>query len=247
MRDEADLRAAGQCARQRDRVLDRTLGKRAVLEGVDTAGEPRRQRPPEIAVAGAQVAEAAQGARRRAMYEHQHWAFSRWHWRVRVIQIDGFEIARLAAGADPAVQPRLLDEPLLDRPHQSLGAGPRHAKVGLVGKGFQCIVNDLVGRRTHRESVDFADQPTQRFAEAAPRRRAISAHFFEQDRTVLADEFRMREQQRRAQPLGACDQRAAIGQFEHDDFIRPAGVRLPDIGAGRSARGRTDVDSGGRD
>ena len=124
VRDKADLRADRQCARQRDRVLDRALGERAVLEGIDAAGELRRQRPPQIAVAGTQIAEAAQGARSRAVDEHQHWAFSRWHWLVRRVQIDGFEVTWLAAGTDPAVQPRLLVEPLLDRPHQGFGAGP---------------------------------------------------------------------------------------------------------------------------
>ena len=75
-----ELRARGQPAGERERVLDRALGEGAVLEGVDVVAVARRERAPRrrgrlaglVAGGRPEVAEAAGQARHRAVQEDEH-------------------------------------------------------------------------------------------------------------------------------------------------------------------------------
>ena len=128
VRDQADARAGGQRAGERERVLDRALRERAVLEGVDAAGEVPLERGPQLAVAGAQVAEAAHRTRARAVHEHQHRQPVR-HGLGEVGGAGRLEVVGLARRAHPAIKAGLAVELALDRPHQRLGADPADAEL----------------------------------------------------------------------------------------------------------------------
>jgi hypothetical protein len=75
MRDETDPDAVRQRRQQLQRIFDRALRQRAVLEGVDTAGEIPLERAPQVALIELQVAEAAERARAHPVDEDQHRQF----------------------------------------------------------------------------------------------------------------------------------------------------------------------------
>ena len=254
VRDQADAGALGQRLRQRERVLDRALGQGAVLEREHPAAELALQRRPQVAVGAAQVAEAAERGRPGAVNEDQHRAlFGRGIGQL--LRVDRLQVGRLAAGADPVVQPRLLVQARLDRPHQRAGAGPADAEFGEVFHGVAQPalgrIDDRVARLAHQHRMHLADQPAdgraERIADEAARR-ALGTQPLEQDLAVVADQVGPAALQRRLQLLGAGDEGRAVGQLEHQHLVVTGRVvqRLARPLAATAARDRPHVVAGAR-
>jgi hypothetical protein len=142
---------------------------------------------------------------------------------------------RTAAHIVPAVETRLAIEPLLDRPHQGLGAQPTDAEFGRFGELFgdrlaklvgnqpgeflPRIVDDRVAADTHRQREDSADQSADGFADHPTRRGALAAQLIEEDLAATADQFGPAALERRLEAGRTGDQHAAVGQFDDQHLV----------------------------
>ena len=149
VRHQADMRAGRQRLDQFERVVDRALRQRAVLEGIDAAAVAAVERRPHVAVVVAKLAEAAEGAGAGAVHEDEHRLRLPGRGVDRRFLVEaGIERLQLA-GAFPAIQSGLLFEAVFDRPHQGLGAGPADTEQGRVGGAeagcLQRVLDDVVG------------------------------------------------------------------------------------------------------
>ena len=246
MRHQADVGTAWQRLHQRDRVLDGAERQRGVLEGVDACAVVAFERHPQVAVAGAQVAEAADRAGRGAVHEHQHRTSLLRIVDRRLVELRRFEFGGRRASAAPVVQAGADRQAPLDRPHQRLGAEPADAELtGVATPFFQLVeggVDDRVRCAAGDQRVDLADQPTGRLGQPASGRGALGAQPLEQHLAIRPQQLGMGEVQRGAQSLGAGDQDAAVGQLEHDHLAGCQRVLLLRDAVRRAARRGADVD-----
>lgn len=107
MGHEADPGAHGQGVEQVDRIAQRAVGQRAVLQRPDAAAVAALQPGPEHAVAAGQFGEAARGVRAQVVDEHEH--------RLLGAQAAGTPTERPSV---PAVETRC--QRCLDGAHQGL-------------------------------------------------------------------------------------------------------------------------------
>ena len=141
--------------------------------------------------------------------------------------LDRFEVGRLAAGADPAVQAGFLLQARFDRPHQRARSGPAHAQarhlLDRAAELFLRRIDDCIAGLADQHRMNLAHQPAdqrrRRVADEAARCGTLGAQLLEQHLAVGADQVGPALQQRRAQLLGAGDEGRAVGELEHQHLV----------------------------
>ena len=137
-------------------VVDGAFGEGVVLEGVDAFPIGGPERAPILLTRLLQIPERTGTVGSGAVDEDEQRALQGLLGELRIRRAEDFRGVPGAAG--PAVEPGADAQPLLDRPHQGLGAEPGHAELGHLAQLFLHLLPQPLLRPRERLGLGLLDQ-----------------------------------------------------------------------------------------